>query len=114
MKKVMRCLAALIAGVLLLSVITGCSGEPKSIAGKYVKEGFPDSYLILNSDGTYRLSESGGLWDETSGEWSLKGKVLELLWMGEPGLLKGAKVEGNRIIVEYPYGFFETEVWVKR
>lgn len=71
------CAWFLAAFLVLLTLLGGCRSQSSegAVAGHYVREGSPDTYLILNADHTFRFwgpsVTVGG--KEAIGEWTYDG-----------------------------------------
>jgi len=83
----------------------------RDVAGRYAKEGHPDEYLVLDTDGTYTKTERGigNQLLSISGEWEPDGYVVTLLPLGDRTLALSVAVLENRL---YFTGLFGTDVWI--
>jgi len=115
-------LAVLVLSALLCCVLSGCSGGG-GIAGRYVREGHPDRYLVIHDDGTWTSqgwhdTESEGYLRETTGRWERSGDEIKfIISYGEWGLgdepIRPHKIRGNKIVWDL-WGMLEDVVWVKQ
>ena len=83
----------------------------RDVAGRYVKEGRPDEYLVLDTDGTYTQAERslGNKLLTISGEWDLDGHMVTLFYLGDMTLGIPAAVLENRL---YFSGLLGTDIWI--
>jgi len=83
----------------------------RDVAGRYVKEGHPDEYLVLDRHGTYTQAERGMLNElyTISGEWDLDGHVVTLFYLGDRASGISVAVLGGCL---YSTGLFGTDIWI--
>lgn len=114
-------LAVLVASALLCCVLFGCSGGG-GIAGRYVREGYPDRYLIIREDGTWTSqgwydTESEGYLHETTGRWERNGDEIKFIVWLELGFevepTRPHEIRGNKVVLDL-WGMLEDIVWVKQ
>lgn len=105
--------AILLEGFGMLPVVwiktTKSPPEVLDVAGRYVKEGHPDEYLVLNVYGTYTKTERN-MFDELrteSGDWELDNHAV-LLHLEYGDAISAAVLE-NCLYFTYLWG---TDVWI--
>ena len=91
----------LLIAILLSVVVTtvGCGSSTSSVAGLYVNEDYPGSYMQLNSNGTFLMPLG------FRGTWQIDGDELTFI---TPLGLETARIEGNKIITS------GGGIWVKK
>jgi len=111
-----------LAASLLAYALAGCGNSGGGIAGRYVREGYPDRYLIIREDGTWTSqgwydTESEGYLYETTGRWERNGNEIKFIvrfewgWGDEP--TRPHEIRGNKVVLDL-WGMLEDIVWVKQ
>lgn len=96
--------------VMLLLMLAGCGGAPKSLSGRYEGEkGSAFSYLEFFSDGKYTSSHSN-----YEGNYSIDGNRIRLEGILVDSKIFYFKTSGNTLELSYDEDFKSSQVYKKQ
>jgi len=103
MKTLKLAVLLFLIGLLVCSMVIGCSRTSKSVAGTYVNKANSSEYLELKANGEFYLRELGmGI----IGKYEIEGDTITLKF--DMGLAARGRIRGNTLIDE------DGKTWVKR